>query len=155
MNAERAHVGWAFWFGWVLASASGLVFSAVVGGAFLDAISTAVNGAMSGAAVGAAVGTAQWFVLRKHLSQAGWWVLATSTGFALFGAMGNVLDANVNLFLAFAVVGSAIGAVQWLSFASIFPKLAGGCWLAQWPFRFSEPQRMPPTQLRERKWALL
>jgi hypothetical protein len=32
-------------------------------------------------------GTVQWLALRRHLRRAGWWVLASTVGFAAFGAV--------------------------------------------------------------------
>lgn len=135
MNAERAQVGWAFWLWWLLAGAAGLVIGAVLGGALVDTIFTAGYGALSGAAVGAAVGTAQWLLLRKHFSRAGWWVLATTAGFALFGAVGNILDAEINLVLAFAMVGSVIGIIQWLVLRQHFSQ--AGWWVVASALAFS------------------
>lgn len=114
MNAERARGGLGFWLWWVLASAMGLVLGAVVGGALVDIFPSVLGGAISGVAVGSAVGTSQWLVLRKQLSQVGWWVIASIAGFAMFGAVATVLSEKVSIVFLFALIGAAIGVAQWL-----------------------------------------
>ena len=44
------------------------------------------------AVLGAAVGTAQWLVLRGRLRRVGWWVPATSAGWALAGVVAGILS---------------------------------------------------------------
>ena len=41
---------------------------------------------------GAAIGTAQWLVIRGELRRAGWWMPATSAGWALAGVVAGVLS---------------------------------------------------------------
>ena len=90
-NTERAQAGWGFWLWWVLASAVGFVVGLIVG-LILSATSSSLVGFAVGLAVfGASVGIAQWFVLRRHVSRAGWWVLASTVGYAVTAA--GVLDA--------------------------------------------------------------
>ncbi len=36
------------------------------------------------AVMGSVVGVSQWWILRKHYSKAGWWILATAAGFFCF-----------------------------------------------------------------------
>lgn len=38
---------------------------------------------MAGATVGAVVGVGQWLLLRRKASQAGWWILASTLGYAV------------------------------------------------------------------------
>ena len=92
-NIQRTQVGWGFWLGWVLASTVGLAVGLAAGAALLTiiAFSTLVGGsgidpltsAMEGALLGASVGIAQWLVLRRKVSRAGWWVLASTVGAVL------------------------------------------------------------------------
>ncbi|MCZ6530531.1 MAG: hypothetical protein O6949_09435, partial [Chloroflexi bacterium] len=91
MNTERAQVGWGFAIWWVLASFVGWAVSFAVAGAVLGAVLEAVAAAVGfavAAAVGMAVagaslGIAQWLVLRRQVSRAGWWVGASSVGLAV------------------------------------------------------------------------
>ncbi len=75
-------------------------------------------------AVGISLAIMQWLTLRRHLSQAGWWVLATLVGWFLgvafvmtgvgvvigdwleYGLVGNVIT--------FGIIGLALGITQWL-----------------------------------------
>ena len=82
-NTERAQVGWGFWLWWVLASTVGIIVSLIVGLILSAASSNLLETAMLFAATGASVGIAQWLVLRKRVSRAGWWVLASTVGFAV------------------------------------------------------------------------
>ena len=89
MKIERTHVGWGFWFWWVLASTVGYavgnaagmkVVQAVVGAAEPMAKGLVVGLALAVVMTGAAVGVMQWLVLRREVSGAGWWVLASIVG---------------------------------------------------------------------------
>jgi hypothetical protein len=83
-----------------------------VGGVLFGAEAGVVALGVAFAVTGAVIGTAQWLLLRQHLSRVGGWVLATSLGFAMFGA---VNEANTVVFaVVFAVVGAAVGIAQWL-----------------------------------------
>jgi len=79
---------------WVLASAVGWVVGALLfvpGGASLSALATVLTGGHkgflvgpnSGAVVGASVGVMQWFLLRREVTTAGWWVPACALGWAV------------------------------------------------------------------------
>lgn len=67
------------------------------------------------ALIGAALGSIQWLVLRRHFSQAGWWVLASAAGFALFAAFGSQIDILALVALLGAIPGATTGAaLVWL-----------------------------------------
>jgi hypothetical protein len=57
-------------------------------------IQTRIAGAAT-AVFGAAVGTAQWLVLRGGLRRVGWWVPATSAGWALAGVVAGILSGAI------------------------------------------------------------
>lgn len=102
---------------WVLATILGTSISIVVASAMLHSIGgetissilansvpkILANVSMM-AAFGAFIGLAQWLVLRQRTSQAGWWVLANSLGWAAGGATGLMLAIGI-------VVGAITGFV--------------------------------------------
>ena len=93
-NTERAQTGWGFWLWWMLASSAGgavgvfvavVVFVFVIFSAALDVVGGTLLSAVLGAVLGASLGIAQWLVLRRQVSRAGWWVLANTVAFAVGG----------------------------------------------------------------------
>ena len=99
-------VGWRLWLRWVLASVVGWGVGGVVLGPVFSVVEPAfgllVSGAAVGAIGGAALGVLQWLVLRRQLARAGWWIAASTVGWAVGGA-------------AFGLVGGALaGFLQWL-----------------------------------------
>jgi hypothetical protein len=144
---DRGEVGWGFGLLWGLLSSIGnvvgLILAFLVLGIFamasgdtppqaadslptLGLIPSALIVSLIPAAAGLALGAAQWLMLRKQISGAGWWVAVTALGFALPIIMGIVLDTSpVNLGLsdmsdvAFGAVvgfslGITVGVAQWL-----------------------------------------
>ena len=120
-NTERTQVGWRFWLLWVLASSLGFV----VGIFWAEDVATAVHEATIGieggrpgafgwglmaAFIGASIGTAQWFVLRRQVAQAGWWVLASALG----GFVGGILLREASLLLLGVSLGIAQGIVLYI-----------------------------------------
>ena len=75
MRIERTRAEWGFWLQWVLASILGFAMGAAIGNAVTDLIFTALFGAVGG--------FMQWLVLRRQIAGAGWWVLASTLGFAI------------------------------------------------------------------------
>jgi len=75
MRIERTRAEWGFWLQWVLASILGFAMGAAIGNAVTDLIFTALFGAVGG--------FTQWLVLRHRILGAGWWVLASTLGFAI------------------------------------------------------------------------
>jgi hypothetical protein len=122
MNTERAQVGWRFWIGWVLASTVGLAVGFTIGfavGLVVDYDVGSVLGIVLGGAVfGAALGTAQWLVLHKRVSLSGWWVLASTVGWAVGLAVGRAVALVVDDAQIFAIVlavgGASAGIAQWI-----------------------------------------
>ncbi len=137
MKVERTHVGWGFWFWWVLASTVGHDVSSAAGmkelrAVFGDAGPTkgwAVGLALGLVMTGAAVGVMQWVVLRREVSGAGWWVLASTVGYTVgiaAAAMHGILLVHwlelpwrwvvsiVGGAGGGAVTGAAVGVMQWL-----------------------------------------
>ena len=75
----------------------------VVGATLLGAVGSSVGGA--------SLGIAQWLVLRRHVSRPGWWVLASTVGFAVSFAVGLAVDVAVGFALYGAITG---GVLVWL-----------------------------------------
>src|SRR3990172_6203045 len=75
MKLQYTPVGWRFWLQWMLASILGFAVGAAMANAVTDLIFTALFGAVGG--------FMQWLVLRRQIAGAGWWVLASTLGFAI------------------------------------------------------------------------
>ncbi len=136
------------WLRWLVANVVGFTLGGAIGGGisgtgeqpYSEVVTSATEGARilainAGVALGvfgALVGAAQWVALRGEIRQAGWWILATTLGWAaggviagaLSGAIGGAVttvgaDQGVAGFLLAAAVGIlAIGflpsVAQWL-----------------------------------------
>ncbi len=112
-----------FWLWWVAASSAGLTAGCAVVGAISDAVGTGAFDLLNGAFMGAVVGVMQSLVLRRQVSWAGWWVLASVLGLTVGHAVGSVafdaldgaaLDAADGAVLG-AIVGATTGiALVWL-----------------------------------------
>jgi len=92
---------------WVLASAMGGIVVGVLG----FAIGGAVGGPLGGAAIGAALGIMQWLVLRRRVSRASVWVLASIVGFALGLSAGEAVGFAVDGAVGWPVGGITMGVV--------------------------------------------
>ncbi len=119
--AERTPVGWGFWLWWVLASAVGFTVAA--------AADNAVSEALDFVVYGVPVGVTQWLVLRRQVSRAGWWILATIAGFVGGQSLRLVLDDVVSDSVA---VGELLGMAVALA---VFGAITGGAlvWLLRHP----------------------
>lgn len=148
VRIERARVGWHIWLQWVLASILGFAVGAAVGNAVIDSIPPMTCAQSSsdtlvdkltnfpcmlpmlyGAFLGVAGGFMQWLVLRRQIAGAGWWVLASTLGFAIavvaamtypvlsladslaFSLDGNPIAAPILIGVVFGVAG---GILPWI-----------------------------------------
>ena len=122
MNKKRRiSVDWFVWLQWALASGLGSAVGFALADAVLNTFSEALYKAMAEIVIfgllGAAMGTLQWLVLRRHFSQAGWWVAASAVGGTLVGIIGAASygsKVKVNLVIVYGLVGIILGALQWL-----------------------------------------
>jgi hypothetical protein len=75
---------------WVAASTIGMT----VGGVLLEVMGIDLGenmvGLVIGAVLGASIGIAQWVVLQRHVSRAGWWILASTLSLAVGMAVGGI-----------------------------------------------------------------
>ncbi len=132
------HDGWRVGLRWVLASAGGAAVCAVVLRQVANAVGGAVQGTMGGvagralteSATGAvglggimlAMGLAQWLVLRRQVSWASLWLLATAVGGAaggaamlgLYGALAALGHDGLGVAAGVIVGLALIGAAPWL-----------------------------------------
>ena len=103
-------VGW-----WVALSIVGYGVGKAMAEATLPGTTTLPGYALTGAIVGVVVGLAQWVVLRRSLSSAGWWVPATSLAWVVgWCAIGVAEHASDWPTLAVYVVGGIGAAVAGL-----------------------------------------
>ncbi len=129
MAVERNQIGWGFWLQWVLASTVGLYVGLTMA-FFLTAFSAVVLGLgdwcenlFSAIGFGIGVGLPQWLVLRRRVSGAGWWVLASAAGGygiwqAGFTGYSDSLSLSYGSLLGWtgvvALSGAVTGTLQWL-----------------------------------------
>ena len=112
MKPQYAFVGSRFWLQWVLASILGFAVGAAIGNAVTDWVSTALFGAVGG--------FMQWLVLRRRIASAGWWVLASTLGFAIAPiaaiagvmAMSQVMSLDGNPMAAPILLGVLFGVLS-------------------------------------------
>ena len=94
MKVKRSQVGWRFGILWMLLNTVGWPIGFFMGFALGSIISEGIfeSGVligeilgyfMFGAALGSVVGLMQWFVLRRQISRAGWWILVSAAGLAV------------------------------------------------------------------------
>ncbi len=137
MTVERSQVGWRFGILWMLVTTVGWAIGFVMGFALAHIgeavepfIGSVLGGILAyvifGAASGAVVGLVQWLVLRRQISRAGWWILASAAGLAVATGAGIVVAwltgysielanfAVLGRWVAVAALGGAvIGILQW------------------------------------------
>jgi len=112
MKPQYAFVGSRFWLQWVLASMLGFAVGAAMGNAVTDWAFTALFGAVGG--------FMQWLVLRRQIAAAGWWVLASTLGFAIAPiaaiagvmAMSQVMSLDGNPMAAPILLGVLFGVLS-------------------------------------------
>ncbi|MGB3714514.1 MAG: hypothetical protein WA996_08810 [Candidatus Promineifilaceae bacterium] len=131
MKVKRSQVGWVFWLQWVVASTVGLFVGWMLAFVLL-ALSGIVLGlgdcdacdALAfGIGLGIGVGVLQWLVLRRRVSGAGWWVLASAAGgYGIwqleFTGYSDSLEMSYVSLLGWtgvvALGGAVTGTLQWL-----------------------------------------
>lgn len=122
MSVRRAGIERRFWVLWVFASITSFAIGGAAhfpfgfGGSGFSAfnIPAAVVGAGFGAVAGVVIGILQWLVLRRAVSQAGWWVLASIAGVSLGHAFGDAAPDWLPFGMLASFGGAAIGTMQWL-----------------------------------------
>ncbi|MCL2924898.1 MAG: hypothetical protein MGF17_09815, partial [Trichodesmium sp. MAG_R04] len=117
---------WGLWFQWAFANSVGWFVGLFVFGVLDGVVENTMGGfgpAVLGTVFGAVVGSFQWWVIRKRLSQARWWILATvlvsailfSTSDVLSNAVSDVVSNTViQVVVISSLIGLVIGSAQWL-----------------------------------------
>jgi hypothetical protein len=96
---------------WILASIIGFGIGKDVADPVAQAVSGPVGSALGGLAIGTSLGVAQWLVLRRHVPEARWWILASAIAWAVGWAIIASVDAEAaGGSLAMAYLIGAIGA---------------------------------------------
>lgn len=90
---------WELWFGWVLAT----TLAWLAGWAFLGEFW-----------VGLTLGFGQWLVLRQRIAGAGWWVGASTLGWAIGHVVVLFLLPPSSRQWAGLIIGPMVGLAQWL-----------------------------------------
>jgi hypothetical protein len=72
---------------------------------------SATIGTICGIVFGVITGFFQWLVLRRYLSRAGWWIVASAVGWAVGIALSWIVHWDD---VGFVAIGAIVGAVQWL-----------------------------------------
>ena len=91
----------------------------------------------------------QWIVLRRYMSQAGWWVPASAVGLAVGRAI-DVID-PIAWFVGIGAVGASVGAMQWLVLRRQVSQsgwwiVAGtASWLVAYPTSFAIANGLSPA----------
>ncbi len=88
---------------------------------------------LAGAVLGATAGASQWIILRRHFSDAYWWVLVSVAGMAVGSAAASAVAYQVPLqagAVIGAVVGRRPGPASGLFCGGTFLTHIGGCWPA-------------------------
>ena len=102
----------SIWLQWMLATTLGGGVGWAVVWSWDGGKREAVYWAVGRAVFGFVVGVAQWFVLKQKFDRAGWWILASTMGWAVGGAVYWAVDkAAVSRAVVGAVVGAVSGAV--------------------------------------------
>lgn len=137
MKVKRSQVGWRFGILWMLLNTIGWPIGYLVGFALASIITEDIigsgvlgeilSGISFGAALGSVVGLMQWLVLRRQISLAGWWILASAAGLAVVVGAGVAVavltDYSVELadfadlyrWVAVVALGGAVaGILQWI-----------------------------------------
>lgn len=107
---ERAQ--WVFWVKWILVSTIGWTLGAISGELVTQTKLGApvIQGVIFGGLVGTGIGTLQWLALRRHVTRAWWWILATVLGWAVSWPMVDNIESNVDTVRLFVTLTVAWGA---------------------------------------------
>ncbi len=121
----RTTIDWTLWAQWLLATTVGWIIGLASGGEL---------------GIGLIIGFTQWLVLRRYVSQAGWWILVTALGWGIGWSIivsGFIIPADLGLsssVFSGALLGLTVGLGQWfllrrwVNFASMWLLLSLSGW---------------------------
>ena len=135
MKVKGSQVGWVFWLQWVLASTVGMFVGYPVGAITLgNVLGDWLGTLFFGTGLGIGVGVLQWLVLRRRVSGAGWWVLASAAGgYGIVQAAPHMFSPSLSFggLLSYTPVvalgGAVTGTLQWLVLRGQFSR--AGWWM--------------------------
>jgi hypothetical protein len=106
--------------GWILATLAGclLVFvtMTLLTRVFETAFLNLWNGALAFATIGGLIGLSQWILLRRRISKAGWWILASILGWglAVLGSLTEVRNGSaLAQILTFSLSPAIVAGFAW------------------------------------------
>jgi len=110
-----ARLGWwvgATFLGWLLPYVIGTIFSAVItSGRDINTVWVILGLAL----IGASIGLPQWWVIRRQVPQAAWWILAYGASWGMIGLLNSQTTDPLPVLLAVATMPAiATGFVCWL-----------------------------------------
>ncbi len=122
--APQRGPAWRVWFLWLMAAAVGWGWG-VYWGWFdgtepktLQSIPNDILAGYLGLAVGGIVmGVLQWLVLRRHVTRAGWWVLASIGAVAVVGGVVfgvGMVNPDLGWLGGASIFGTVVGVLQWM-----------------------------------------
>lgn len=100
---------------WILASTLGWILGEAIAQLWTIAVTGIMGVEVRAIVVGAAVGLVQWFVLRRFVYGAGWWILASTIGWTVAETIALLLMIGwatiIGGFAIDIIVGAVVGAV--------------------------------------------
>jgi hypothetical protein len=95
---------------WIVATLIGFGVGKLLGDAIAEQISGTLGYVLSGAAIGAVLGVAQWVVLRRHVGEAWWWVVASAVAWAVGWGLISAVGEGSGEQLAMTYLVGGVGA---------------------------------------------
>src|SRR4030095_9071345 len=125
-------ISWRFWLFWGLAFL-GFPIAGVLAN-IVGSVTTGGRAIIAGAIAGATLGLIQWLVLKAQLPLLpGWWIAATSAGFAIGLAISTALlghaTAGNELLWRAGITGLCIGVAQCIVFQRVLPLPQSVIWV--------------------------
>src|SRR3954463_2124951 len=105
---------WAFLLWWVVGNIAGIIIGAILAQGVTGSIwsspgEVSDNALIAGLLLGGIIGLFEWFVLSSYVADMGWWIVATSIGWAVAWVLNfNSLESNRATIMNAAAIGAAI-----------------------------------------------
>jgi hypothetical protein len=105
LRRQLKPAGW-----WILASIIGFGIGKVLGDQVATSVGGLVGSALGGAVIGLVAGALQWLVLQRKVAASGWWVVASTFGWALGWAIIRLVPDTAEVPPISAYLIGAVGA---------------------------------------------